>query len=128
GLAERRVGDDGGAGEVGRVEQPPGGGRSIDAGGAAGDLLAEEVEPGDIAELVGAVGGDPEFLAVLVLARGDALGELDRDAGVVAVVGDVPVPVAPGRDGGERDRACVVVDDAGDAAVLRVDAQIGVDV
>ena len=111
-----------------RAEQPVCGGRAVDGDGAAGDGLVEPVEADDIAECGVAVGGEAEFLAPLVLAGGDALRQLDGQAGVVAVVGGVPVPEAPGGDRGEGGGAEVPIGGEGDAAFRRVDGEIGVDV
>ncbi len=87
--------------EAGRIalsgQQPVAGHRAVLGDRLAVDHLAEEVEAADVFQRLAAVGGDAQFLAVLVLTRGNVLQQLDRQAGVVAVVGRVPVPPAPGR-------------------------------
>src|SRR6185369_10689488 len=82
----------------------------------------------DVIEALAAARAKAQLLAVLVLARGNALHELNRNARVVAVVRNVPIPIAPSRDGRERGLAEVPGGDHGEAAVLRVDVQRRVDV
>ena len=75
-----------------------------------------------------AVRGEAQFLAVLVLARGDVLRQLDGDAGIVAVVLRVPVPETPRGDRGERRPAEVQVADRVDPALVGVDVERPIDV
>ncbi len=53
---------------------------------------------------------------------------LDDQAGIVAVVGGVPVPVTPGADGGQGDGAKVPIGDSRNAALIGVDRQRRVDI
>jgi hypothetical protein len=74
------------------------------------------------------VRSDAEFLAVLDLARGNVLQELDVKTRIIAVVGGVPVPPAPGAHRGQRGKADIPIRDPRNPAFARVDAERGVDV
>ena len=93
-----------------------------------GDDLPEIIEPGDIGQRALSVRSETQFLAHLVLARGDVLRGLDRQPGIVAVIGRVPVPEAPGADRGERRAAQMPVERSGDTALVGVHAQPGIDI
>ncbi len=118
--------------QAGRIalarQQPVAGVGAVARDRLAGDHLTEVVEAGHVFERLAAVGGDAQLLAVLVLARGDVLQQLDRQAGVVAVVGRVPVPPAPGADRGHRGLAQVPFAHALDPGVVGVGLERGVDV
>ena len=74
------------------------------------------------------VRGIAQFLAVLILPRGNALHGLDGNAGIVPVIAHIPVPIAPGADRGDGALAKLPVGNQGHAAVLSVDHGFDVDV
>ena len=82
-----------------RPDQPIGGERAV-VNGFAADGLVEIIEPADIAS-GGCRWRRSALLAVLVLTRGNVLDGLDRETGVVAIIGCIPVPIAPCADRGQ---------------------------
>ncbi len=92
-----------------RGQQPIGGGWSILGNRLTRDDLGEKIQSGDIIDGIGPVRGNAEFLAVLILTRGDVLQGLDNQARIVAIIGGVPIPVAPGADRRQSDSAKVPI-------------------
>ena len=124
-----RDGDRCRSGAAGAADQIARGGRTVDADRSPGDRLPEEIKSRDIAEALLAVRGEAEFLAELILARGDVLGDLHWNAGVIAIIRGVPIPETPCADRGERaDAAEIPVGDRRDAAFVSIDAQLRIDV
>jgi hypothetical protein len=93
-IAIQQIGRRGGR----RSNQPERRLRVIDGDRRAGDVLEEEVKPRHIINVIAAVGSKAQFLAELSLIVRNMLQALDRNAGIVAVIGGIPVPEAPGAD------------------------------
>ena len=92
------------------------------------DRLLKPIQAGDIVHRADSVGGDPELLAVLDLARRNVLKRLDAQRRVVAIVRGIPFPIAPSADGRQSHRSEVPVGDTRNAALAGIDRQIRVDI